>query len=140
MDARFRFGQNQCVNASRVSGMNWWKYVSEVSGGASAAEVAKRIGISGPSVSRWRESAPKPENVSAFARSYKRPVLEAFVAAGFLTKKEAGERPAGKPSLDQLSNEELLQEIRTRMNPPEYALAALHEDPNIGPDQIEEQT
>lgn len=120
--------------------MNWWTYVMDVSGGGSAAEIAKRVGISGPSVSRWRDSAPKPENVAAFTRAYGRPVLEGFVAAGFLSKKEAGEQPAGKPSLADLSNDELLMEIGRRMTPPEYALAAYPDDPNVGPEDTEHQT
>lgn len=55
------------------------------------------------------------ENVAAFARGYGRPVLEAFVAAGFLTDQEAKQRPEAAPSLRVLSDQELVDEVLRRM-------------------------
>ena len=71
----------------------------------------------GPSVSRWfsQGSLPDPATAARLARSYDRPVLEAFVAAGFLTPEEAGERPSAPPSLVSLTDDELIEEVGRRM-------------------------
>lgn len=42
-------------------------------------------------------------------------MLEAFVAAGYLTPEEANERPSARPSLAELSDDDLLGEVRRRM-------------------------
>lgn len=95
--------------------MTWPEYVRATTEDINS-EIARRIGISQPSVSRWfRGSLPDPATAAAFARAYGRPVLEAFVAAGFLTAQEAGERPAAAPPLADLTNKELLVEIERRM-------------------------
>jgi len=96
--------------------MTWWQYVLKTTGAASQVEIAHKVGISPASISRWKDSAPKPENVAAFARSYNRPVLEAFISAGFLTADEAAERPVGRPSIDSFSIEELLAEVNNRVH------------------------
>jgi len=64
--------------------MEWWSYVQRATDGQSQHEIARRLGVSASSVSRWRTSNPKPETVRAFAVAYQRQVREAFVAAGFL--------------------------------------------------------
>lgn len=101
-------------------GVNWWMYVTRVSEGALQKEIAARAGVEQSTVSRWKRggSVPDPVPVAAFARAYHRPVLEAFIAAGFLTAKEAGERPLALPlsPLTSLTDDELLDEVRRRMN------------------------
>jgi transcriptional regulator with XRE-family HTH domain len=69
----------------------WWDYVQQVTEGASQIDIAKKVDISSATVSRWKTNAAAgdPAPVAAFARAYGRPVLEAFVAAGFLTAEEA---------------------------------------------------
>ena len=42
-------------------------------------------------------------------------MLEAFIAAGFLTPEEAGEQPSAPPSLASLDDDQLLREVRARM-------------------------
>lgn len=80
--------------------MDWWTYVQRTAGQASAREISRRTGIGQTSVNRWQHASPKPENVATFARTYQRPILEAFVAAGFLTEEEAQtEVPADVKSL-----------------------------------------
>lgn len=105
------------VNASTVGGMAWWAYVQRIAGNATQEQIARSINVSTPSVGRWRTSTPRPENVAAFARAYHRPVLEAFIAAGFLTTQEAGEQPTALPlsPLPSLTDDELLDEVRRRM-------------------------
>lgn len=96
--------------------MNWPKYVAKISSNAQQKDIARAAGVDGSTVSRWKSGlAPKPENVAAFARSYHRPVLEAFVAAGYLTPEEANEQPTARPSLTELSSDELIHEIARRL-------------------------
>lgn len=97
--------------------MSWSQYVRTHAGDDLNRVVAERTGVSEPNVSRWKNSGqtPRAEHVAAFARSYHRPVLEAFIAAGFLTPEEARARPAAAPDYSQLSNDELLKLVRERM-------------------------
>lgn len=98
-----------------IEGVTWWAYVRQHQGADTNAATGVKIGISGSAVGRWKSSTPDPPQVAAFARSYGRPVLEAFVAAGYLTPEEANERPSARPSLAQLSDDDLLEEVRRRM-------------------------
>lgn len=96
--------------------MTWWEYVQRTAGDETQAQIAARIGITGPSVGRWsRGSNPDPDVAARFAREFGRPVLEAFIAANYLTPEEAGEQPSAVPSLTELSHDELLAEVRRRM-------------------------
>lgn len=97
--------------------MNWWNYVQEHTGGDTQEKIARRVDISTPSVGRWQRGTPKPENVAAFARAYDRPVLEAFIAAGFLTEEEAKARIVIDKTVSpqSFSNEQLVNEIRRRL-------------------------
>lgn len=97
-----------------VEGMTWMEYVTRHAGTVQR-EIATAAGVTPSAVSRWSESTPKPEVVATFARHFGRPVLEAFIAAGFLTPTEAGEVPSATPSLTSLSDEELLEEVAKRM-------------------------
>lgn len=81
-------------------------------------DAAEKASIDQSAISRWLKTG-KPgrvETVRAFALGYDRPVLEAFIEAGFLTEKEAKARPAGRPDFSQLSNDELLELVRARIN------------------------
>lgn len=106
----------ECVDASTVGHVNWSGYVESVTKDGPTA-IASRIGVSAPSVSRWwgTTNRPRPEQAAEFARQYNRPVLEAFIAAGFLTPEEASQQPSAPPSLAPLSDDELLAEVRARM-------------------------
>lgn len=95
--------------------MNWNEYVERVAGDETQATIAHKLGVSGPTISRWKKFGPRPENVSTFARVYDRPVLEAFVAAGYITPEEANEQPTAAPSLTSLSNDELVNELARRL-------------------------
>lgn len=97
--------------------MSWWSYVERIIGDDNQKTVAAKIGVDQATVSRWKvaDTPGKAENVIQLARGYGRPVLEAMVAAGFLTEAEAKVRPAAAPSLNSLSDDELVGEIRRRM-------------------------
>ena len=79
--------------------------------------VAQRTGVDQATISRWKKSDQpgRADNVAALARAYGRPVLEAFVAAGFLTAEEAKARPAAAPDYKKLSKRELLDLLSARM-------------------------
>lgn len=80
-------------------------------------EAAAKARLDQSAISRWLNTGTpgRAENVAAFARAYNRPVLEAFVAAGFLTATEAKQRPTAAPSLDSFSDDQLVEEVRRRM-------------------------
>jgi transcriptional regulator with XRE-family HTH domain len=69
--------------------VSWWDYVMRVSGNASQNAIGNKTGLSQSAVNRWQSSSPKPETIVLFARTYGRPVLEAFVAAGLLSEDDA---------------------------------------------------
>ena len=80
--------------------MTWWEYVARTAAGEEQAAIAKRVGLGQSMISRWKVG---------------RPVLEAFIAAGFLTPEEASEIPSAPPSLASLDDDDLLAEVRRRM-------------------------
>jgi transcriptional regulator with XRE-family HTH domain len=81
------------IDVARLSLMTTWgDYVTRISKTSVTTEIAKATGINQSSVYRWlREDAiPTTAHAARFAQTYGRNVLEAFVAAGFLTREEAG--------------------------------------------------
>lgn len=122
--------------------MAWSDYLKAIAPAAQQREIALAAGVDQATVSRWQRAGvpPRPENAAAFARAYQRPVLEAFVAAGFLSKHEAKERPRGRPRLDLIDDAELLAELGRRLSvgtdsaaeQPDLGLAARAADPLIG--------
>lgn len=94
--------------------MTWWEYVQRIAKTNSPSEIGRRTGIGQSSIGRWDSASPKPESVSAFARAYGRPVLEAFVEAGFLTKEEA-QMTEAPPDLSKVKVEDLLNEAIRRV-------------------------
>lgn len=98
--------------------MSWTEYLRRIAGsGAGQAEIARAAKVATPTVSRWLsgEQGVKPAAAANFARAHGRPVLEAFIAAGFLTAEEASARPSVAPDYTQLTNDELLGLVRARM-------------------------
>ncbi|WP_326643036.1 hypothetical protein OG884_06185 [Streptosporangium sp. NBC_01755] len=90
--------------------MTWWKYVQRIAETHSPSEISRRTGIGQSSIGRWDSSSPKPESVAAFARAYGRPVVEAFIAAGFLTAEEAQAAPPPKDAAE-LPTDDLAKEV-----------------------------
>jgi transcriptional regulator with XRE-family HTH domain len=76
--------------------MTWPEYVRRVSRGDNQVAIEARTSIDQGTVSRWLrgKTTPSPAQAAKFAQSYDGNVLEAFVAAGFLTAEEAGIPPA----------------------------------------------
>lgn len=96
--------------------MTWWEYVQRIAGSATSSEISRRTGINQSSITRWQISSPRPESVAAFARAYGRPVLEAFIAAGFLTEEEAQVTQIEPLSTGaNMTDDELINELRNRL-------------------------
>jgi transcriptional regulator with XRE-family HTH domain len=76
--------------------MTWPEYVRRLSRGDNQVAIEARTSIDQGTVSRWLrgKTTPSPAQAAKFAQSYEGNVLEAFVAAGFLTAEEAGSPPA----------------------------------------------
>lgn len=102
------------VLAHTVGVVAWYEYVERVGTGMSQAAIGERLGVTQGTVNRWRHSEPKPATVRAFARAFNRPVLEAFVAAGFLSEEEADLREIPVDLL-HLDDDDLIREVRRRM-------------------------
>jgi transcriptional regulator with XRE-family HTH domain len=95
--------------------VRWWNYVSQVAGAtATPSEIARKVGLTPSSVTRWQISTPKPETAAAFARAYGRPVIEALIAAGVVSAEEAGVREVAA-NLSSVPIDDLLAEIRRRV-------------------------
>jgi len=94
--------------------MTWWQYVEQTAPGRTQEQIARQVGVSAATITRWRASEPKPANVAAFARAYSRPVLEAFVAAGFLTPEDAAIQVTVTRYEDP-SDDELIELITRRL-------------------------
>lgn len=97
--------------------MSWREFVVATMGTDQQQTAAGKASLNPSTISRWLATGKPGEatNVAAFARAYGKPVLEAFVAAGFLSAAEAKARPAAAPDFTQLTNDELLELVRARM-------------------------
>lgn len=79
--------------------------------------VASSAGIGDYIITRWRNDgrSPKPEHVRALAHALNKPVLEAFIEAGFLTADDTDRVvEIGRP-LTAHDDHALLREIRRRL-------------------------
>lgn len=97
--------------------MSWREFVVATMGADQQQEAAAKASLNASTISRWLNTGKPGEatNVAAFARAYGTSVLEAFVAAGFLSADEAKARPQRAPDFTQLTNDELLELVRARM-------------------------
>ena len=94
--------------------MSWINYVSSIAGDDSPSTIAKKINAYPSTVTRWGKTQPSPEAVVAFARAYSRPVIEAILAAGWITEEEARLRTR-KSNASDLNNQELINELQRRL-------------------------
>lgn len=102
--------------------MQWSEYVRRVVGRDKQTDVARKTGIDQTTISRWLNPSQRgpaarisSQNVARFARGYGRPVLEAFVVAGFLTADEAGMTTAEPTDLGQVADADLIAELQRRV-------------------------
>jgi len=71
----------------------WSAYLLHITNGATQVEIAKAVGTTQVTISRWLNTGLVPTSApiaAKVARAYGRNPLEAFVAAGMLNEDEAG--------------------------------------------------
>lgn len=98
--------------------MSWKQYLERHAQGRTNVELGQLAGVSGAQVGKWRSGkvGVDPATVIAFARAVGDKPVGALVEAGFLKPEEARQRPAAPPSVEALTDEELLGEVRARMS------------------------
>lgn len=96
---------------------SWPEYLRRITGGATQAQIAERIGIGRLSVCNWLHSKtrPKAETVIIVARVYGRSPIEGLLAAGYLEPGEAGQPVDIRSSARHLADEELAAEVARRL-------------------------
>lgn len=104
--------------ARRVS-EKWVNYVQRHRGSDTNAEMARKLGFAGSTITRWMDhsSTPKAKMAARFARVYKRNPLEALVAAEILDQEDIGDEVTIDTSsdLDDYSTDELMTELSKRL-------------------------
>lgn len=99
----------------------WWEYVLDVSQKAGPAEIEEQTGIPSPTVSRWSPDAkggparPSPDNVTRFARGYRRSPLEALISAGYICRDDLNLPIETPVSMGDVSDDDLLKELAGRL-------------------------
>lgn len=88
-----------CIDVCTLRRMRWADYVRQLVGNDNQVVVSQKTGIDQTTISRWLrgDTTPgKPAAVAHIAQVYGGNVLEAFVAAGFLTREQANLPPEPK--------------------------------------------
>jgi transcriptional regulator with XRE-family HTH domain len=95
----------------------WPEYVRRISGGATQAQIAERIGVGRLSVCNWLhgKTHPKAETVIIVARAYLRSPIEALIAASYLATDEAGDPIDIRVSLADIIAGDLGAEVQRRL-------------------------
>jgi transcriptional regulator with XRE-family HTH domain len=95
----------------------WPEYLRRISGGATQAQIAERIGIGRLSVCNWLhgKTQPKAETVISVARAFGRSPVEALVVASYLGTEEVGDPVEVSVSLEQVLGELLGAEVVRRL-------------------------
>ena len=95
----------------------WPEYVRRISGRATQAQIAERIGIGRLSVCNWLhgKTRPKAETVITVARAFGRPPVEALLAAAYLRPDEIDQPFEVRVSPRDLPTEEIAAEVHRRL-------------------------
>lgn len=98
--------------------MSWQEYVNGLARSRTNTEIAKLAGITAGNVTKWRNGTQGVDAGVAIrlARAIGDDPLGLLVSLGFLSEAEAKSRPAPAPDLSRLSNDELLELVRSRMS------------------------
>jgi transcriptional regulator with XRE-family HTH domain len=91
--------------------------VRRISGGATQAQIAERIGVGRLSVCNWLrgKSRPKAETVISTARAYRRSPIEALIAACYLDSDDADDPIEIRVSLADVDADNLGTEVVRRL-------------------------
>ncbi|MBD8056878.1 helix-turn-helix transcriptional regulator [Rhodococcus ruber] len=96
----------------------WWQYIEEglERNGLNQSNLADTIGLNRGGMSQWRNGGVAPRDkqiIRAVAEALGTSVLEALVAAGYLTQDE-WEAERNATPIEERTDEELLQELLRR--------------------------
>jgi transcriptional regulator with XRE-family HTH domain len=105
----------------------WWAYIENQldARGWSGADFQRASGLSRTRVTEWRKGASVTvDGARQVAVAFDQPLLTVLVAAGILTSDEAGLRPTAAPSPGDLTNVQLLGEVKRRLDAGDAAILA----------------
>lgn len=97
--------------------MSWKEYVDRLAATWTNTKIAQMAGVTLGNVTKWRNGTQSADASTAIklARNAGDDPLGLLVTLGYLTPAEANSRPAPAPDYSQLSNDELLQLVKSRM-------------------------
>ena len=94
----------------------WYDYVTRVTEGMTAREVATRAGFDESAMTRWKKGMnADPKFVVQFARAFHRNVLEALAESELITDKEA-ELHEVRIGVEDMTTHQLLEELAQRID------------------------
>lgn len=94
----------------------WWEYLEKAQGDMTDKQLAARINVSTPTISRWRHGKnPDISLVIQVARRLDGNIVAALVAAGILTKDEVAAYSSGQLLLSDVPLDTLLSEVSDRL-------------------------
>lgn len=96
---------------------SFWNYLMRITDNASGVAISRAAEVDAGNVSRWKtgKTSPSAESVVKIARVWGRSPTEALVASGHLEADEVGGVVEVARGPAELSDDELLAEIRERM-------------------------
>jgi len=93
----------------------WYEYVSRITEGMTAREVAHRAGFDESAMTRWKQGRNADiKFVVQFARAFHRNVLEALAEAELITDEEANLHEV-RIGVQDMSTHQLLEELANRI-------------------------
>jgi transcriptional regulator with XRE-family HTH domain len=119
---------------------DWWDFVSRYLElrDTNAAQVAKKAGYDKAQLSKWRQGASvSPKLARDTALALNAPVLDAFIAAGYLRPEDTTAEVIERP-VSELGDEELLAEVRQRMKGARHGVAGKAQS-DASPEAVENQ-
>ncbi len=94
----------------------WYDYITRVTDGLTAKEVAHHAGFDQSAMTRWKNGAnADPKFVVQFARAFQQNVLQALAESELITDAEAGLHEV-KIGVREMSTQQLLEELARRID------------------------
>lgn len=90
-------------------------YLDRATGGKSLRSIAAEVGMEQSTLSRQLSGEVKVQTVVEICRAFKLPMVEAFVAAGFITQDEAGSMEV-ESALRAATDRQLIMELLRRVD------------------------
>ncbi|WNM74604.1 immunity repressor [Mycobacterium Phage Radiance] len=110
--------RQQCVYAADMPNEELMKWIDRriAEAETTAAAVADKAGINKATISKWRGgSQPRPSDLRMVANALGAPVLEAFLAAGYLKPGDTKKIVQVDRPLNKRTDEELVKEVTRRL-------------------------